>query len=93
VEGEYWSNFGTVEMVHTAAMSRKDELGLKASVVCTGILVTALARTHPSPRLLRDEFERQCVQTLCELRGRGTDEELLNLIETALRRIRADVLR
>jgi hypothetical protein len=74
-------------------MSRKEELGLKASVFCTGILVTALARTHPAPRLLRDEFERQCAQTLRELRGRGTDEEFLRLIETALRSIRADVLR
>ena len=74
-------------------MSRKEELGLKASVFCTGILVTALARTHPGPRLLREEFERQCAQTLRELRGRGADEEFLKLIETALRSIRADVLR
>ena len=76
-----------------AAPGSKDELGLKASVFCTGILVTALARTHPGPRVLRDEFNRQCTQMLRELRGRGTDEDLLKLIETALRRIRSDVLR
>lgn len=76
-----------------AAPGSKDELGLKASVFCTGILVTAIARTHPGPRALRDEFNRQCTLMLRELRGRGADEDLLRLIETAVRRIRSDVLR
>ena len=76
-----------------AAPGSKDDFGLKASIFCTGILVTALARTHPGPRVLRDEFNRQCTQMLRELRGRGTDEDLLKLIETALRRIRSAVLR